>query len=55
MKRESKIFFLSVMVIILLSIIWGIDQFFIKNNFKIFLTEEEIPAQSDRFFDFFNN
>lgn len=55
MKRESKIFFLSVMLIIFLSVTWGIDQFFLKNNFKIFLTEEEIPAQSDRFLDLFNN
>lgn len=53
MKKESKIFFLFFLTFLIISTLWGIEKFFLKKDFTIFVTEEEIPIQSDRWLDFF--
>ncbi len=51
MSKETKIFFCILILLLSISIANGFYSIFIKNDFSIFLTEEEIPEYSDILFN----
>ncbi len=55
MSKQSKLFFFFFCIFFLISIIWGLDKILVQKDFTIFLTEEDIPIQSERFLFFLKN